>query len=96
MDALLVFLTGFHYHGAMKATLTSKGQITIPTAIRRRLGLEPGQVLEFDENAPYLVAVPVFDEQAMRALVGCARGRLGKTSEQWLDETRGPANEEQG
>jgi AbrB family looped-hinge helix DNA binding protein len=76
----------------MKATLTSKGQITIPTAIRRRLGLEPGQVLEFDENAPYLVAVPVFDEQAMRALIGCARGKLGKTSEQWLDETRGPAS----
>ena len=79
----------------MKATLTSKGQITIPTAIRRRLGLEPGQVLEFDENAPYLVAVPVFDEQAMRSLVGCARGRLGRSSEEWLDETRGPAGEDE-
>jgi AbrB family looped-hinge helix DNA binding protein len=77
----------------MKATLTSKGQITIPTAIRRRLGLKPGQVLEFDEEAPYLLAVPAFDEQAMRALVGCARGRLEKTSEEWLDETRGPADE---
>lgn len=74
----------------MKATLTSKGQITIPTAIRRRLGLKPGQVLEFDEEAPYLLAVPAFDEQAMRALVGCTRGRLTKTSEEWLDETRGP------
>lgn len=75
----------------MKATLTSKGQITIPSAIRRRLGLEPGQVLEFDEEAPYLRAVPVFDEEAMRALVGCARARLGMSSDEWLDETRGPA-----
>ena len=33
----------------MKATLTSKGQITIPVKIRKKLGLEPGQVLEFDE-----------------------------------------------
>jgi AbrB family looped-hinge helix DNA binding protein len=80
----------------MKATLTSKGQITIPKAIRRRLGLEPGQVLEFDEKAPYLRAVPVFDEEAMRALVGCAQGRIGMTSEEWLDETRGPAEEGEG
>ncbi|HEX4964764.1 MAG TPA: AbrB/MazE/SpoVT family DNA-binding domain-containing protein [Thermoanaerobaculia bacterium] len=36
----------------MKATLTSKSQITIPTAIRRRLGLQAGQVLEFDEVRP--------------------------------------------
>jgi len=75
----------------MKARLTSKGQITIPAAIRRRLGLEPGQVLEFDENAPYLSAVAVFDEPAMRAVVGCTRGRLGRTSDGWLDQTRGPA-----
>jgi AbrB family looped-hinge helix DNA binding protein len=77
----------------MKATLTSKGQITIPSAIRRRLGLEPGQVLEFDEEAPYLKAVPVFDEEAMRSLLGCSRNRLGRTSDEWLDETRGPADE---
>lgn len=79
----------------MKATLTSKGQITIPSAIRRRLGLKPGQVLDFDENMPYLMAVPVFDEQAMRALVGCARGHLKKTTDEWLDETRGPVGDEE-
>lgn len=45
-------------------------------------------MLEFDEQAPYLVAVPVFDEQAMRALVVCTEGRLGKASGEWLDETR--------
>jgi AbrB family looped-hinge helix DNA binding protein len=76
----------------MKATLTSKGQITIPVKIRRKLGLEPGQVLEFDEDAPYLKAVPVFDEQAMRAVLGCARGRLGVPVAKWLEETRGPVS----
>ena len=76
----------------MKATLTSKGQVTIPTAIRRRLGLRAGQVLEFNEEAPYILAVPVFDEEAMR-VVGCTRGRLGRTSDEWLAETRGPVDE---
>jgi AbrB family looped-hinge helix DNA binding protein len=73
----------------MRVTLTSKGQITIPIKIRRRLGLEPGQVLEFDENVPFLKAVPVFDEDAMRSVLGCAEGRLGQSAADWLDETRG-------
>lgn len=40
----------------MNATLTSKGQITIPVAIRRKLNLQPGDLLEFDENASFLKA----------------------------------------
>ncbi len=47
-------------------------------------------MLDFDEDAPYLKAVPVFDEQAMRSVLGCARGKLGMTTEEWLNETRGP------
>ncbi len=74
----------------MKATLTSKGQITIPAKIRQKLGLQPGQVLDFDEKSPYLKAVPVFDEEAMRSVLGCAEGKLGKSAREWLDETRGP------
>ena len=73
----------------MKATLTSKGQITIPAAIRRRLGLEPGQVLDFDEDAPFLKAVPVFDEDEMRSVLGCADGAPRRHSREWLEDTRG-------
>lgn len=86
MHSLILLLT----LTPMKATLTSKGQITIPAPIRRRLGLQAGQVLEFDENVSYLKAVPVFDEEEMRSVLGCAAGALGRTSAEWLEETRGP------
>jgi len=86
LHSLPLFLT----LSVMKATLTSKGQITIPASIRRRLGLEPGQILDFDEHAPYLKAVPVIDEEEMRSVLGCATNPLGRGTKQWLDETRGP------
>jgi AbrB family looped-hinge helix DNA binding protein len=75
----------------MKATITSKGQVTIPVGIRERLGLKTGQVLEFDETSPFIKAVPVFDEAEMKSVVGCTKGRLGRSSQDWLNETRGPA-----
>ena len=89
MCSLLDFLSSVSYNGAVKATLTSKGQITIPAKIRRNLGLRSGQVLDFDEDSPFLKAVVIFDEEAMRAVLGCAEGKLDKTTKEWLDETRG-------
>jgi AbrB family looped-hinge helix DNA binding protein len=74
----------------MKATITSKGQITIPHVVRRKLNLKPGDVLNFDENAGCLIAHPVFDENRMRAALGCMGGRLNIPSETWLEQTRGP------
>jgi AbrB family looped-hinge helix DNA binding protein len=73
----------------MKSTITSKGQITIPIKIRRRLNLKPGEVLEFDENAPYLKAIKSYSAEAMYSTIGCCRDVASSTSEEWLDETRG-------
>ncbi len=75
----------------MKSTITSKGQITIPIRIRRKLNLKPGQVLEFDETAGYLKATKVFEAQEMYSVIGCCRKVSRRTAEQWLDETRGTA-----
>jgi AbrB family looped-hinge helix DNA binding protein len=76
----------------VKAKITSKGQITIPARVRRKLRLEPGQVLEFDEDAPFLKAVKVFDPRAMYETIGCCRDTAGvaQSAEEWLEVTRGP------
>ena len=75
----------------MKATITSKGQITIPGAIRERLGLKAGQVLEFDEEAPYVKAHRVIDREKARSVLGSKSKELaGKSVEEWLTWLRGP------
>ena len=75
----------------MKATVTSKGQITIPLPIRRKLKLQTGAVLEFDDSADCLRATKVADRQRMSAAIGIAKTELAaKTTLQWLDELRGP------
>lgn len=75
----------------MQATLTSKGQITIPVQVRNRLHLKPGDVLEFDETAPFLKATKTIPPEAWAEF-----GREAK--DPWegmdiyavMDELRGP------
>lgn len=77
----------------MKATVTSKGQITIPLPIRRKLKLHKGTVLEFDERADHLKATKSADTARMRSAIGIARKDLeGKSVEQWIEALRGPAD----
>lgn len=35
--------------------VTSQGQVSIPAEIRRRLGIEPGSVIEWDEDGSKIV-----------------------------------------
>jgi AbrB family looped-hinge helix DNA binding protein len=74
----------------MKATMTSKGQITIPHALRRKLGLKPGTVLDFDDRADCLRATKSVDPARMHSVVGIGRSELAhKSVAEWLDELRG-------
>jgi AbrB family looped-hinge helix DNA binding protein len=38
-----------------ESKLTAQGQISVPAAVRRRLGLGPGSVLEWDEEGDVIV-----------------------------------------
>ena len=71
--------------------MTSKGQITIPMRIRRKLKLETGTVLQFDERADYLKARKSVDRARMQSVIGIGKKELaGKSAREWLEELRGP------
>lgn len=59
------------------ATITSKGQITIPQRVREKLGLEPGDRIEFvevDEGKFQLVPAT----RSIRELEGRYQGKVSK------------------
>ncbi|CAN5807364.1 hypothetical protein BH11VER1_BH11VER1_03360 [soil metagenome] len=75
----------------MQATLTSKGQITIPVHVRNRLHLKPGDVLEFDETAPFLKATKTIPPRAWEEFgKGWKDPWPDKTMDEVMDELRGP------
>ena len=66
-----------------KATLTSKGQLTIPKEVRERLGLEPGDglIFEFEDGS---VRLRVEKHTTLRQLKGSLPAEsayLGKETE---------------
>ena len=75
----------------MQATLTSKGQITIPVHVRNRLHLKPGDVLEFDETAPFLKATKTIPTEAWEHFGKAATDPWGDMSVlEIMNELRGP------
>ena len=54
------------------ATLTSKGQITIPLAVRRKLGLDAGDRVEFVELASgeFALKAATEDVRSLKGMIG--------------------------
>lgn len=53
----------------MRATVSQRGSVTIPKALRTELGIRPGSVLEFEAEDGHLIAhvrpkEPIADSQA--------------------------------
>lgn len=77
----------------MKATLTTKGQITIPLKIRTKFHLKPGDVLDFDETAPFLKAVKSIPPEAWQNFALHWQDPWPtKSVKAVLDELRGPVD----
>jgi AbrB family looped-hinge helix DNA binding protein len=70
--------------------LTSKGQVTIPKATREALGLAPGSEVEFVVRG----GEALIRKASIRAAIERWKGHLagsGKTTDEMMDELRGPA-----
>jgi AbrB family looped-hinge helix DNA binding protein len=70
--------------------VTSKGQVTIPLAVRRRLGIEPGSEVDFelDDRGARLVRVRTGrGKEIVRRMRG--RGTVPMTTDEIMALTRG-------
>lgn len=78
-------------YGSMKAVVFEKGQVTIPKALRDRMGIRPGQVLEFREENGRLVVTKQVPEDAFASVIGILE--IGRSTDEVLEELRGPVDE---
>ncbi|HVQ43569.1 MAG TPA: AbrB/MazE/SpoVT family DNA-binding domain-containing protein [Candidatus Saccharimonadia bacterium] len=73
------------------STMTSKGQVTIPVEIRRKLGLKPGQAVSFDLSGDIAtIEQPDWHKElaALHARVREHMQRTNRTFPQTDDELR--------
>jgi AbrB family looped-hinge helix DNA binding protein len=75
----------------MKRTVSEKGQVTIPKTIRERLGIRPGQVLDFSAEGGRLVATKAVPEDPIEAVYGILR--LGRSTDEVVRSLRGEADQ---
>ena len=75
------------YPIGMRATVTQKGQVTIPKALRLRLGIRPGQILDFKEERGKLVARKVPRQDPVDSVYGILK--LRKSTDELITELRG-------
>jgi antitoxin PrlF len=71
----------------MKATVSEKGQVTIPKILRQRLGIKAGQVLEFSEEKGRLIAKKAGTVDPVGSVTGVIK--TGLTTNQMMKLLRG-------
>jgi AbrB family looped-hinge helix DNA binding protein len=71
----------------MKAVLSEKGQVTIPKPLRERLGLRPGQILDFREERGRLVGTKQPTEDPIESLYGVLK--TGRATDTIIRHLRG-------
>lgn len=71
------------------ATVTSKGQVTIPKKVRDRLGVHPGEDVGFEEKEGLVVIAKVVTKSPFDKWVGKLAKLEGQTSDDLVKELRG-------
>jgi len=73
------------------STMTSKGQVTVPIAIRRKLGLKSGDHVEFvQEKERTIIRRARSQENPFLKYVGALKGPLKSVKDinRWISEMR--------
>lgn len=74
----------------MNTIVSEKGQVTIPKPLRERLGIRPGQILDFSEEQGRLVATKVTAQDPVDSLYGILK--LGRPTDATITSLRGKAD----
>jgi len=75
-----------------EARVTSKGQVTVPREIRRRLGVRAGDRLLFEEDGEGVRVTAVRKESPFAKYMGIGNPGIGKgrkAVQRWIRELRG-------
>lgn len=72
-----------------RSRITSKGQVTIPKEVRERLGLRPGDELEFTEENGVFHLRKHFDPEVFKRYRGYLKEWAGQDSDDLVREMRG-------
>lgn len=78
------------YHQDMSSIVGERGQVTIPKSLRERLGIEPGDQMEFEQDGAELRLRKV-SNNPFEALIGIIKGD-GRSVDEIIDDLRGPAS----
>jgi len=73
---------------SMKAKVAERGQVTIPKALRKKLGLAPGTILDFEADNGRLVAVKVQPRGPIDAVFGTLG--QGRSTDDLMSDLRDP------
>lgn len=78
------------YDNSMKTIVSEKGQVTIPKALRDRLGILPGHVLDFQEDRGRLVATKQTVQDSIESVYGILK--LRRPTDVIMADLRGDAD----
>jgi len=78
------------YTFSMNTIVSEKGQVTIPKPLRERLGIRPGQILDFNEEHGRLVVTKVTPRDPVEALYGILK--LERSTDDAITSIRGRAD----
>jgi AbrB family looped-hinge helix DNA binding protein len=71
----------------MKSIVSEKGQVTIPKAVRSKLGIRPGSVIEFEADAGRLIGRKAGSGDAFDELYGSLV--MDEPVDRYIERSRG-------